>query len=140
MPISTAKLYDTGHPVPSFAHNATISKIITVQINSGTALSSAIDLRTPELFGFTPMVVITPSAWDSAKMSAQVSIDGVNWLNFHEWNSNFESAHTLLASEAHAITGYPFRGIPFVRFRSGTDNAPVNQSADRILTIICGTT
>lgn len=140
MPISTAKLYDSGHPVPGFAHNATISKIVTIQINSGTALSSGIDLRTPELFGFTPMVVITPSAWDTAKISAQVSLDGVNWLDFHNWDADFESAHTINASEAHTITGYPFRGIPFVRFRSGTANAPVNQTANRTLTIICGTT
>jgi len=140
MPISTAKLYDSGHPVPGFAHNASISKIVTITILSGQSLSSPIDLRNPDLFGFTPMVFITPSAWDAAKVSAQISVDGVNWFNFHLWNSDFESAHTLLASEAHMITDYPFRGIPYVRFRSGTDNAPVNQTANRTITVICGTT
>ena len=139
MAISTAKLVNTALPIPGFAHTATISKIVTITFPSGTALSSGIDLRSPDLFGFAPLIFITPAAWTAARVSAQLSLDGITWTDIHMLAGEVATTGTVLANQAHVFDGYPLRGIPFVRFRSGIAATPVNQAAERVVTVICGT-
>jgi hypothetical protein len=139
MPISTAKLANTASPIPVFSHTAAITKTVTITFPSGTALSSSIDLRSPDLFGFNPLILITPAAWTAAVITAQLSLDGTTWSDIHLLTGEFTTTGTVLANQAHVFTAYPFRGMPFVRFRSGTSASPVNQAADRVVTVICGT-
>jgi hypothetical protein len=96
---------------------------------------------TPELLGFTPSVIVTPSNWTTAIISLQISIDGgATWCNFHPWTASDYNTHgTVLANQAHFMNDYPLRGISLFRIRSGTGASPVNQTTDSILTIICTT-
>jgi hypothetical protein len=139
MPISTAKLANAASPIPSFVHQACITKTATISFTSGTALSSAIDLRNPDLFGFTPLILVTPAAWTAAVITAQLSLDGVTWSDMHLLTGEFTTTGTVLANQAHVLSAYPFRGVPFIRFRSGNAAIPVNQAADRVVTVILGT-
>lgn len=139
MPISTAKLANTVSPVPVFSHTACITQTVTIKFSSGTALSSGIDLWNPDLFGFSPLIIVTPAAWTTAVITAQLSLDGVTWSDIHLLAGEFTTSGTVLANQAHVLSAYPFRGVPFIRFRSGNAAIPVNQLADRIVTVICGT-
>jgi hypothetical protein len=140
MPISTAKLANAASPIPTFNHPAVIAKNISVTFTSGSALSSAVDLRSPDLFGFHPIAITTPSAWTTARISVQMSYDGATWTDVHLWNTGeYATTGTALASQTHILDVYPLRGMPFVRFRSGVSASPVNQAADRVVTVICGT-
>lgn len=137
--MTQATFLPTKHPVVGWAITAHISQVQTVTILSGQSISSYLDFTSPDLLGYTPFGVITPSAWDTAKLSIQVSVDATNWVEFHLWDTEYETHHNTSASEIHVLTGYPLIGMPYVRFRSGTLNAPVVQTADRILQIVCGT-
>lgn len=139
MAISTAKLINTALPIPGFAHTATISKTTTITFPSGTALSNEINFQNPDLFGFAPLVFITPAAWTAARITVQLSLDGVTWSDVHLMTGELATTGTVLANQAHILDGYPLRGISFVRFRSGIAASPVNQAAERIVTVICGT-
>ncbi|MFN9112577.1 MAG: hypothetical protein ACK5XN_21125 [Bacteroidota bacterium] len=135
----TSVFLPTKHPVVGWAITGHLSQVQPVTILSGQSISSYLDFKSPELLGYTPFGVITPSAWDTAKLSIQVSVDATNWVDFYLWNSDFETHHNVSPSQIHVITDYPLIGMPYVRFRSGTASAPVNQTANRTLQIVCGT-
>jgi hypothetical protein len=135
----TSVFLPTKQPVVGWAITGHLSQVQTVKILSGESMSSYLDFKSSELLGYTPFGIITPSAWDTAKLSIQVSVDATNWVDFHLWDTEYETHHTVSASEIHVLTGYPLIGMPYVRFRSGTASAPVVQTADRTLQIVCGT-
>jgi len=130
----------TRYPVVGWAINGHIAQTHIVIIDSGAAISGMLDMTEPELYGYTPMAVITPAAWDTAKLSVQGSLDKTTWFDIHLWQEEYDTKHNVSANECHIMSEYPLRGIPYLRFRSGTAAAPVNQTATRNLTIICGTT
>lgn len=137
--MSTAHFISTKHPVVGWAITAHLSQVKTVTILNGQSMSSYLDFTSDDLLGYTPFGIITPSEWDTAKLSLQVSVDATTWVDFYLWNSDYETHHTVSASQIHVLTGYPLIGIPYFRVRSGTSNAPVNQTAERTLQIVCGT-
>lgn len=137
--MTVSDFISTKHPVVGWAITAHISQVKTVKILSGQSISSYLDFTTQDMIGYTPFGIITPSAWDTAKLSLQVSVDAVTWVDFHLWDTEYETHHNVSASEMHALTGYPLIGMPYVRIRSGTASAPVTQTADRTLQIVCGT-
>lgn len=137
--MTVADFISTKHPVVGWAITAHISQVKTVKILSGQSISSYLDFTTQDMIGYTPFAVITPSAWDTAKLTIQVSVDASTWVDFHLWDAEYETFHTVSSSQMHVLTGYPLIGMPYVRIRSGTVNAPVTQAADRTLQIVCGT-
>lgn len=131
----------TRRPTVYWGINASLTKTQALLIPSGTATSAPLDMTSQELHGYLPAAVLTPATWTTAKLAVEVSVDNVNWYSVHQWltNGTFDTAHNVEANQCHIIDGYVLRGIPFVRFVSGTIATPVNQAADRILTIICST-
>lgn len=131
----------TSHPVPGVAFPATMTTYTSCTIPTGTAVSTIIDMTTPERLGYLPLLVSTPSAWDSAKLTLQISFDGSTWLVLNSWHGNktFTTDHNVSADMAVLFDGHPLRGVPYFRLLSGTVAAPVNQTATRLLRVICGT-
>lgn len=101
-------------------------------IPNGAALSDGLSLD-----GFYPSVVLMPAAWTSASLTFQISQDGATWLDLYDAGTEVSSA--VAASRAQALTAAAFsnRPGPYWRLRSGTGGSPVNQGADRVLTVLC---
>jgi hypothetical protein len=99
-------------------------------IANGQSLSAAIGL------GATPLHAIAmPAAWDAAALTFQGSIDGATWL---ELTNASGSAISVTAAAGQLIVLDPtlWRAVNFIKVRSGTSGAPVNQTAQRTLTLI----
>jgi hypothetical protein len=131
----------TRRPTVYWGINASLTKTQELLIPSGTATSAPLDMTSQELHGYLPVAVLTPATWTSAKLAIQISVDNVSWFSVHQWLTNgpFDTSNAVAANQCHIIDGYVLRGIPYVRFISGTVAVPVNQAANRILTIICST-
>jgi hypothetical protein len=104
-----------------------------VTIFNGTALSTAsADVQREQLVG-----VILPAGWDAAGITLQGSIDGQTWGNVFTASGelSFPSAScapgNVLAFDAHLTPA-----IRFLKVRSGTSATPVNQTADRVVTLL----
>jgi hypothetical protein len=139
-PSYPAQVIPTHTPVVQVSLAGTVTITTTVTIASGTALSTAVDMTQPALFGYTPIAIILPSAWTSANLSIQSSLDGITFGEFHTFTvGNYVTSSALAANEGTSLNGYPLRGVPFFRIRSGLVGAPVNQGATRVITVICGT-
>ncbi|NVO13894.1 MAG: hypothetical protein HXX10_07645 [Rhodoplanes sp.] len=99
-------------------------------ISSGSALSAAVALGAGTLVG-----IAMPAAWDAAALTFQVSSDGGG-----SWQEAQGAAAVLTYSAAAgqyiAIDPALWRGVNMVKIRSGTLGTPVNQTADRTLTLI----
>lgn len=105
----------------------------TVTILSGAALSGAsADMRNEQLVG-----VILPAGWDTAGISFQSGIDGTTFGNVFTAAGELSfpaadvAAGNVLAFDIHFTPA-----IRFVKVRSGLSAAPVNQSADRVITLL----
>jgi hypothetical protein len=100
-------------------------------ISSGTSLSPAIDLGPNRTFA-----VVMPAAWTAAALTFQASIDGTNYFNVFD-DTGTEVTATVAASQ-YIVIASPAKmlGVRWIKVRSGTSGAPVNQGADRALTIV----
>ena len=131
----------TSHPVPGVAFAATMTTLAECTIPAGTSTSGAIDMTVPERLGYLPLLVCTPSAWDNAKLTLQISYDSIQWHTVYKWfdNKSYTTDHNVGADMAILFDGYPLRGCPYFRFISGSVSVPVNQTATRLLRVNCGT-
>jgi hypothetical protein len=103
---------------------------LSVTISNGTSLSPAVGLGDGSLVG-----IAMPAGWDGATLSFQVSIDGgTTWLEME----SISAAVSVAAASGQFIAIDPaiWRGVNHVKVRSGTAASPVNQTADRALTLI----
>lgn len=102
----------------------------TVTIASGQALSGAIDL-----LGYNLVGVQMPAAWTAANLTFQGSIDGTNFYDLYDGSAEINLS-AAAASRYLALTPSQFAGVRYLKVRSGTTGTPVNQAADRSLTLI----
>lgn len=102
------------------------ARTATPTIASGTALSESRFLN-----GDTLDRILMPAGWDAADITVQVSHDGQAWYELTDAAGN-AVALTVAASRAVQLG---WAGITHIRFRSGTSGVPVNQTADRVLTL-----
>lgn len=103
---------------------------VTVTIANAQSLSGAIDL---EKLGL--QAIDMPDAWTAASLTFQVSEDGVTFLNLYD-NSG-EVTITTAASRRVILPKDIFSlGFRYLKVRSGTAGAAVNQAAERVLTLI----
>lgn len=104
-----------------------------VLIASGTSLSGpSADMRNEQLVG-----VIMSSGWDPAAMSFRGSIDGSTWgdVFLSTGELSFPSAD-VAANRVLLFDSKLTPGLRFVQVRSGLTAAAVNQTADRIITLL----
>lgn len=103
---------------------------IPVTISNGTSLSVPVPLGDSPLTG-----IAMPAAWDAAGLSFQVSADGgATWGEMQSISAVVSV--TAAAGQYIAIDPTLWRGINMIKVRSGTAAAPVNQTADRVLTLV----
>jgi hypothetical protein len=115
---------------------------VTATIAATTSLSSLVDLQ-----GGTVVAIGFPAAWDAAQLSFQVSTDAINFNNlFDDGNVEvligaaaavFAGKTVAFRASVSATVGYAgiFDGHRYIKVRSGTSAAPVNQTATRVLQI-----
>jgi hypothetical protein len=111
---------------------------LTVTISNGTALSPALNLGAKTLVG-----IAMPAAWTAADLTFQASPDG--GTTFDEVVvTDFTSANAVSTVQVHSPAASQFiqcdptkwRGVNVVKLRSGTSGSPVNQGADRVMTLL----
>jgi len=101
-----------------------------------TGLSGIVDLADE-----APCGIIMPSAWLTAAITFQVSVDeGLTFQNLYDSGGGEVtiSSGNVAVSRCIAFTALlsdAFRGTRHVKIRSGTAVTPVNQTATRNLTI-----
>lgn len=131
---------DTKHPPVNWNISATLSQTQTVTIKAGESASTFLDFTLDDLKGYSPTAVFTDANWSAAKIGIEVSYDGSSWFSCHTWfNGAYDTQNNASASSCHTIDGFPLRGMPFVRFISGTTSVRVNQTNTTVLTILIGT-
>lgn len=102
----------------------------TATIQNGQSLSQVIDLNNSVL-----TIIVMPAAWTSANLTFQTSVDGSTWANLFDDSGN-EISVTVAQTRAVVLTGVEWLGIKLLKIRSGTAGSPVNQGAERDLTLI----
>lgn len=104
----------------------------TATILNGTALSQPISLADHLLCG-----IIIPAAWTAANLTLQASdaIDGT-FGDVYDSGGTEKSITVGAAGRTILLNPSDFAGFAFVRFRSGTAAAPVNQGAARDLKLV----
>lgn len=108
------------------------TKIITVTIASGASQTGAIDLENYQL-----AAIQMPTAWTAAGISylAATTKTGTYqpvYSNGIEVTASVAASTCAVAAD-NALCLAPLR---FIKIRSGTAGTPVNQGADRTLTLI----
>lgn len=103
---------------------------ISATIASGTSLSGAAALGAKTLVG-----IAMPAGWDAADLTFQVSADGgTTWLEMQSGSAAIDLK--AAAGQYVAVDPALWRGVNMVKVRSGTSGAAVNQTADRVLSLI----
>lgn len=115
----------TINPTPSICQDGTLT------IASGASLSDALNLGGNILLGF-----YMPASWTTAAVTFAASEDGVTYSPVVKDGS--ELSVTAAAGQYIVLFPADFMGIRYLRLRSGTSSAAVNQGAARDLTIIVG--
>jgi hypothetical protein len=79
-----------------------------------------------------------PSGWDAASITFQASSDCTNFFNLFNDSGNEVTVTGPAASEYILIASpVQFLGVgPCIKVRSGTNAAPVNQTANRTITLV----
>jgi hypothetical protein len=76
-----------------------------------------------------------PAGWDAASITVQVSVDGgTTWLEAQDGASAFSL--TAAAGQYLMFESLKWRGANHIKVRSGTSGVAVNQTADRVLTLL----
>lgn len=102
----------------------------TATIANGTALSAAVDLS-----AYTLVAIQLPSAWTAAGLTFQAANDNQNFGDVYDQTG--EHAFAAVAANRYLICDpSAFAGVRYLKIRSGTGASPVNQGADRVLTLV----
>jgi len=107
-------------------------KYYTATIANGQALSTVVG------FGgdYVPVALIMPSAWTAADLTFQASDDAGGFKDIYS-AANAELAINVAASRFIPITPTNFQATDRIKIRSGTAGVPVNQAAERVITVVC---
>jgi len=104
----------------------------TATIANGASLSNAVNLGTSDLIS-----IIMPAAWTAAALTYQFSVDGTNFYDAYSGTAELTATSTG-ASRMISINAATYDAARYIKIRSGTSATPVNQAADRTLTLILG--
>jgi len=107
-------------------------KLETVTIPSG-----ATGLASKALFigDRVPVAIFMPAAWQAAAISFQGSIDGTNFYDLYDDGGN-QISLTVAQQRTVVLAAGALAGVPYLKFRSGLTGAAVDQTAERVLTVM----
>lgn len=101
-------------------------------IANGASLSGAIDLGDQRLHR-----VAMPAAWTAAGLTFQASADGVTFNDLYNEAGEYALTSTVVAASRSIVVDQAiFYGIRYLKVRSGTAAAAVNQGGARTLTLV----
>jgi hypothetical protein len=103
---------------------------IQVTIANGASLSGVAGLGR----GVSLVGIVMPAAWTTAGLSFQASADSTNFADLYDSGSEYTVAAG--ASRYIQIPADKTDSIMALKVRSGTTGTPVNQGADRVITLI----
>ena len=105
---------------------------VTMTIPSGDSVSGVLALN-----GDSPVAFHAPSAWTTAAMQIEATINGTDWITVinDEVGSTTGNYSALTANAGYAVDFKSFLGYRGIRLRSGSAGSPVNQAADRVFTV-----
>jgi hypothetical protein len=103
---------------------------VGVTIASGQSLSAAVCVGAG-----VPIVLTMPDAWTAADITFQTSHDGVTYRNLYDGVNEVKITSPVAGTNV-PLDAISFAAARFVKVRSGTSAAAVNQGADRALEII----
>lgn len=98
-------------------------------IAAAGSLSAAVDLGDQRL-----QRIDMPAAWTAAALTFQASPDGVTYRNLH--NAAGEISVPADVDRSIAVDPEIFASIRYIKVRSGTAAAPINQLAARTLVLV----
>lgn len=101
--------------------------VYSATIANGASLSDAVGMENIILTG-----VIMPASWTAANITFQASVDGVTFNNVYDSLGN-ELTVTAAASRYIAIDPSVYAGMKYLKVRSGTSSAAVNQGGARVI-------
>lgn len=104
---------------------------VTATILSGANLSGAVDCGS----GRRALRLHMSAAWTAAAITIQTSVDGATFADAYD-NLGVEYTIQAAAGRSILLPLSDFIGIRYFKLRSGTSGTPVNQGADRALTLI----
>jgi hypothetical protein len=96
---------------------------VTATIAAGASLSDVADVRSGNA-----VMLLTPSAWDPANLSLQVSQDGITFSDLHDADGH-EVHLPMGASRAFLMPPALLQPANYVRIRSGLAAHPIPQSS-----------
>lgn len=107
-----------------------------VQIDQSTSLSSAVDIKGQIIVGFE-----MPASWTAADLTFQAARleagDEVTYRNLYHSDADGTDAEVTIGAGSDRFIGVDnpavFGPVDYVKVRSGTAAAAVNQGADRTI-------
>lgn len=119
--------------IQTIKNQGTFTETGTVTILNGASLSDAINLENRTL-----VAIIMPSTWTAAALTFQFSLDGVNYFNAYSLTAELTATTTpaIANSFINIARTATYDSARYLKIRSGTAAAPVNQAADRVLTVV----
>lgn len=103
---------------------------VTATIANGESLSDAIDLT-----GYSLVAIVMPSVWTAANLTFQAGATAAALADVYD--SSGELSVTAAASRFITVSPDAFVALRHLKVRSGTTGSPVNQAAERSITLIC---
>lgn len=98
-------------------------------IGVGASLSAGVDLGENRLSR-----LVMPAAWTAASITFQASEDGVTYRDLH--SATAEISTLAAANRSVALDPTLFRSIRYLKVRSGTGAAAVNQTAGATVVLV----
>lgn len=103
----------------------------TAAIANNASLSGAVDLQDNPL-----VAVLIPSAWTTADITFQASVDGTNYYNVYNMSGDEYTITVGGTSRLIVLSPLEFQWARYVKIRSGTAGTPVAQGGARTLTVV----
>ena len=116
-------------PIDTAQYNEVATQEATIAASA--SLSGAIRLPA----GHYLAAIVMPAAWTAADLTFQASPAGTTYNNLYDDNGN-EVTVTAAASRFILLPPAEWYAMPFLKIRSGTSGAAVNQAAARTLTLV----
>lgn len=105
--------------------------VATATIASGGSLSGAVDLGEQRAHRLA-----LPGVWTTAAITFQVSYDGLAFNDLYTPDGEYTlSSSVVAASRSITLDQAVFYGVRYLKVRSGTAGAAVNQAAERVINI-----
>lgn len=106
--------------------------VVSVTIPNGAGgISASVDLR-----GLAVVRIVMPATWVAAALTFQGSDDNAAFANLYT-AAGVEYSLTVAQGNRVMVPLSDLLGNSYVKFRSGTAALAVNQTADRVLSLVC---